>query len=216
VLALVTALQALVAQILELERQITAGLDAHPDGAIFRSFFRSSASVVCAATLLVEIGDSRARYPHRDAIAVDSGQAPVAVESGKRKRAKFRWACNKRLRNALGVLAHATRLWNPWAADRYNAARARGHDHRRALRTLGRAWARIIWRCWQNHTPYDPARHTALQHHITVTIPDPSGPRPDLPATQRMAGAAVNQRAARRAEREALDGQPTSSIHAPA
>ena len=82
-----------------------------------------------------------------------------------------------------------TRRWNPWAADRYASARARGHSHRRALRTLGRAWSRIIWRCWQTHTPYDPARHTGLQQHITVTIPTPSGPRPDLPATQRMAGA---------------------------
>ena len=143
---------------------------------------------MCAATLLVEIGDSRARYPHRDAIAADAGQAPVAVESGKRKNAKFRWACNKRLRNALGILAQATRLWNPWAADRYNTARGRGHSHRRALRTLGRCWSRIIWRCWQSRTPYDPARHTGLQQHITVTIPDPSGPRPDIPATQRMAG----------------------------
>jgi len=47
--------------------------------------------VICAATLLAEIGDCRARYPNRDAIAADAGQAPVAVESGKRKSAKFRW-----------------------------------------------------------------------------------------------------------------------------
>jgi hypothetical protein len=60
--------------------------------------------------------------------------------------------------------------------------------------------------------PYDPARHRALQQHITVTIPTPSGPRPDLAATQRMAGAAVTPRAARRTEREALDGKPTSAI----
>jgi transposase len=184
VLALVAALQVIVGQIVELESQIAAALDAHPDGQIFRSFFRSRASIICAATLLVEIGDSRARYP----IAADAGQAPVAVESGKRKNARFRWACNKRLRNALGILAHATRLWNPWAADRYANARQRGHNHRRALRTLGRAWSRIIWSCWQARTPYDPGRHTGLQQHITVTIPDPSGPRPDPNATTRMAG----------------------------
>ncbi len=98
VLALVAALQVIVCQILELEAQIAAGLDAHPDGQIFRSFFRSRASIICAATLLVEIGDCRARYPHRDAIAADGGQAPVPVESGKRRNAQFRWACNKRLR----------------------------------------------------------------------------------------------------------------------
>jgi len=91
--------------------------------------------VICAATLLSEIGDCRARYPDRDAIAADGAQAPVAQESGKRKHAKFRWACNKRLRNALSTLAQSTRIRNPWAADRYAAARARDHNHRRALRT---------------------------------------------------------------------------------
>jgi transposase len=139
VLRLVRTLQLMVEQIAELESDISHALDAHPDGEIFRSFFRSRDSVICAATLLAEIGDCRARYPHRDAIAADGVQAPVAKESGKRKHATFRWACNKRLRNALSTVAHSTRIWNPWAADRYAAARARGHDHRRALRTLGRA-----------------------------------------------------------------------------
>ena len=180
VVRLVATLQVMVRQIGELESEISQALDAHPDGEIFRSFFRSRESVICAATLLAEIGDCRVRYPHRDAIAADAGHAPVAKESGKRKHAKFRWACNKRLRNALSTLAHSTRMWNPWAADRYAHARRRGHNHRRALRTLGRAWSRIIWRCWRNHTPYDPARHTGLQQHITVTIPGPSGARPDL------------------------------------
>jgi transposase len=178
VLALVATLQTMVAQIAGLDTRIARALDAHPDGEIFRSFFRSQNSVVCAATLLAEIGDCRARYPHRDAIAADSGQAPVAIESGNRKSAKFRWACNKRLRNALAVLAHSTKMWNPWAQDRYAHARARGHHHRRALRTLGRALSRIIWRCWQNHTPYDPKRHTGLQQHITVTIPPRRAPGP--------------------------------------
>ena len=95
VVHLVATLQMMVRQIAELESEISQTLDAHPDGEIFRSFFRSRESVICAATLLSEIGDCRSRYPHRDAIAADGGQAPVAKESGKRKHAKFRWACNK-------------------------------------------------------------------------------------------------------------------------
>jgi hypothetical protein len=47
---------------------------------------------------------------------------------------------------------------------------------------------------------------------VLVTIPASSGPRPDLAATQRMLAAAVTEPAARRAEREALDGKPTSAI----
>ena len=104
----------------------------------------------------------------------------------------------------------SSRHHNPWAQDLYAQAIARGHDHPRALRTLGRAWSRIVWQCWQDGVPYDPARHRALQRHITVTIPTSSGPVPDIAATQRMADAAVTRRAARRAEREALDRKPAS------
>jgi len=93
---LVATLQIMAGQIGELESEISQALDSHPDGEIFRSFFRSRESVMCAATLLSEVGDCRARYPHRDAIAADGSQALVAEESGKRKHAKFRWACNKR------------------------------------------------------------------------------------------------------------------------
>jgi transposase len=212
VLALVATIKPLVGQIKTLERQIAQAIREHPDGEIFLSLFRDPNSVVTAATLLAEIGDCRARYPTRDALAGDAGQAPVAVESGKRKVACYRWACNKRLRDAFCTLSDSTRHWHPWAADHYASAIQRGHDHPRATRTLGRAWCRIVWRCWQDGVPYDPARHRALQQHITVTIPTPSGPRPDLAATQRMAGAAVTEPAARRAEREALDGKPTSAI----
>ena len=211
VLALVATLRPLVEQIAQLTREIAHAVRAHPDGQIFLSFFRRPDSVLCAATLLAEIGDCRARYPTGDALAADGGQAAVAIESGKRRHAAFRYACDHRLRDALGVLADSTRHWHPWAADRYAGARARGHDHPRAIRTLGRAWCRVLWRCWQDHAPYDPTRHRGLQDHIAVVIPDRSSPRPDLPATQRLAGAAVTHRAGRRPERAAIDGKPAAA-----
>ena len=211
VLGLVATLKTLIAQVKRLERQIATAVRAHPDGEIFLSLFKDPSSVVTAAELLAEIGDCRARYPTGDALAGDAGQAAVAIESGKRKAACFRWGCNKRLRGAFCTLSDSTRHWHPWAQARYAAARGRGHDHPRAMRTLGRAWCRVVWRCWQDRVAYDPARHRGLQQHITVTIPTPSGPRPDLAATQRMAGAAVTHRAAQRAEREALDGNPGSA-----
>ncbi len=203
---MVTTIKTLNAQIRQLERQIATAVREHPDGAIFLSLFRKPDSVITAAELLAEIGDCRGRYPTRDTLAADAGQAAVAIESGKRRAACFRWACNKRLRQAFVTLADTSRHHNPWAQDLYAAARARGHDHPRAIRTLGRGWCRILWRCWQDRVPYDPARHRALQRHITVTIPTTSGPRPDTAATQRMTGAAVTRRAARRAERAALIG----------
>ena len=214
VLALVAALKPIVAKISELTSEIAHRVRAHPDGHVFLSLFKDPKSVVCAAALLAEIGDCRARYATAEVLAADAGMTPVAVESGKRKVACFRRGCDHRLRAAVATLADATRHWHPWAADRYATARARGHDHQRAIRTLGRAWIRVLWRCWQDTTAYDPRRHRGLQQHIAVVIPDASRPRLDVTATQRMAGAAVTQRADRRDEREALDGQPTSATDA--
>lgn len=162
VLGLVAALRPIVAQISTLTSQIRGAVRRHPDGPIFLSLFRDPTSVITAAGLLCEIGDNRARYPHRDALAADAGQAPVAIESGKRKSAAFRWACDKRLRQHFSVLADTTRHHHPWARNVYQRARARGADHPHAIRILGRAWLRVIWRLWQDRTTYNPHRHGSL------------------------------------------------------
>ena len=168
VLALVAALKPLVEQIKLLTSQIAGAVRAHADGHIFLSLFRDPKSVVTAAELLAEIGDNRSRHPSSASLEAIAGQAPVAVQSGKKKVACFRWACNKNLRDAVGVLADSSRHHNPWAADIYRRARARGHDHPHAIRILGRAWLRIIWRLWQDGAPYDPARHGSLNRLIAA------------------------------------------------
>jgi len=167
VLGLIAALRAIVAQIHTLAHDIDTQLHAHPDGPIFLSFFRTAS--LTAARLLAEIGDDRARYPTNDALAAHAGASPVARESGKHKSASFRWACNHRLRQAITTLANTSRHRHPWAHAAYTAARARGHDHPRALRTLSRNWIRVLWRCWQDHTPYDPARHGNLNRLLAAT-----------------------------------------------
>lgn len=168
VLALVAALKPLVEQIKLLTSQIAGALDQHPDGPIFRSLFRDAKSVVTAAELLAEIGDRRERYPSSVPLEAIAGQSAVAVESGKKKVASFRWACNKNLRDAVSVLADASRKHNPWAQKIYADAIARGKDHPHAIRILGRAWLRVIWRIWQDRTPYDPARHGSLNRLLAA------------------------------------------------
>jgi transposase len=168
VLALVSALEPIVARISELSIQIRHALNAHPDGQTFRSLFIDPDSWLCAATMLAEIGDCRDRYPTYRELAADGGQAPVAVESGKAKRAQFRWACDHRLRAAFDALADASRRHNPWAADIYQRARDRGASHAHASRILGRAWSQVIWRLWHDHDTYDPKQHTALQRVIAA------------------------------------------------
>lgn len=162
VLGLVAALRPIVAQIRELTSQIAGAVRAHPDGQVFLPLFKDPKSVVTAARLVAEVGDDRARYPSAESLAADAGMAPVARESGKRKVASFRWACDKRLRDAVACLADSTRHHHPWARSVYARARSRGLDHPHAIRVLGRAWLRVLWRCWQDEVPYDPAKHGNL------------------------------------------------------
>jgi transposase len=169
VLTLVAALEPIVARISELTSEIRAALADHVDGRTFRSLFRDPKTAVCAAAMLSEIGDCRDRYPTKATLAADGGQSPVAVESGKSKRARFRWACDHRLRAAIGTPADTSRHHNPWAADIYSRARARGCSHQHATRILGRAWCGVIWRLWQDHDVYDANRHTALQRVLAAT-----------------------------------------------
>ena len=90
VLGLVDALEPIVSAISEPTTQIRQALDDHPDGRTFRSLFIAPDSILCASTMIAEIGGCRDRDPSYRALAADSGQAPVAVESGKAKRAQFR------------------------------------------------------------------------------------------------------------------------------
>lgn len=163
VLGLVAALRPIVEQIRELTSQIAGAVRAHPDGQVFLPLFKDPKSVITAARLVAEIGDDRGRYPTQEALAADAGMAPVARESGKRKVAGFRWACDKRLRDAVACLANSTRHTHPWARNVYLDARARGLEHPHAIRVLGRAWLRVLWRCWQDEVPYDPAKHGNLR-----------------------------------------------------
>ncbi len=162
----VTLLRTLVEQIKTLEKQIDQQLDAHTDAHIYTSLPR--AGRVRAARLLAEIGDCRARFPTPESLTCLAGAAPSTRRSGKLRAVGFRWSCDKQLRDAVVDFAADSRHANPWAADYYNRARARGHDHAHAVRILARAWLHIIWHCWQDGVSYDPANHRALQRFLAT------------------------------------------------
>ena len=162
--ALLAVLTTLVEQIKALSTQIGKQLAVHADAHIFTSLPR--AGTVRAARLLAEIGDCRGRFPTPEALACLAGVAPSTRQSGKTRAVGFRWACDKNLRDAVTDFAGDSRRANPWAADLYRRARARGHDHAHATRVLARAWLYVIWHCWQDHTGYDPNQHHALQRLI--------------------------------------------------
>lgn len=158
ILAMLRAIETVRREERELEAEIIERLDAHADAHIFTSLPKAGHGVRAAA-LLAEIGDDRARFPDEESLAALAGVAPVTKASGQYKHVGFRWAADKKLRNALIDFAEDSRHASPWAAKVYNDAIARGKRHPHAVRILARAWLRIIWRCWQDGTAYNPAQH---------------------------------------------------------
>jgi transposase len=159
VLAAAGVLAALNASVKTLGRSIAAHPGEHPDGAIFTSLPRSGQ--VNAAQVLAEWGDARQAYEHPDSAAALAGCTPVTSQSGKHRGVHLRWASGKRFRVAITTFAGNSRHASPWAAKICNDARARGKDHPHAVRILARAWIRVIWRCWTDGVPYNPAQHGA-------------------------------------------------------
>ena len=154
-----------------LEERIAEQLALHPDAAIFTSLPRSGC--VRAAALLAEMGDCRERFPTPESFACLAGATPSTRQSGQHRAVTFRYACDKKLRDALIDFAEDSRHANAWAADIYRRARDRKKTHPHAGRILARAWSYVIWRCWQDRVPYDPARHRARSSGCSPGPRDP-------------------------------------------
>lgn len=153
------ALERVVQQIAALTARIEHDVAQMDDGRVIMSFPR--AGRICAAQILAELGNVRERFPSDALLAAEAGVAPLTYESGKSRAVAFRWACNRRLRQAITCMADNSRHASVWAAQVYQRARQRGCDHPHAIRILARAWLRVLWRAWTDHKPYDPALHRA-------------------------------------------------------
>lgn len=166
VVSLVAVLEPLVTQLQRLTAAVEHAVTQHPDGPVVTSFPR--AGRVNAGQILAELGDERARFPAAEVLAAEAGVAPITHASGKHRGVSFRWACNHRLRRGVTTFADNSRHASPWAAAVYQRARARGCDHPHATRILARAWLRVLWRCWQDRTPYTPAAHRTAQPFLAA------------------------------------------------
>jgi len=156
-LLFIDQLELLNGQVRAITRRIGELLAGHPDAAVFLSV--PGMGQITAATMLAKMGEDRARFPTPDTLLAETGTAPVTRASGRSRTVRFRYAANKRMRHAIDWWAFVSVRENDWARDAYDQARARGQQHNRALRGIGARWVRILWRCWTDSTPYDPARH---------------------------------------------------------
>ena len=154
VLALVHALEVLTSELGTLTRDLEHASADTAIGQLLMSFPRAGS--LNAALIAAELGDDLGRYQSRDHLASEAGVAPVTRASGRSHAVVARFACNKRLKNALTTFANNSRFEDAWARGIYERARARGHRHPHAIRVLARAWTRVLHACWRDGTLYDP------------------------------------------------------------
>jgi transposase len=159
-LAYCDLLELLNRQLDEFDRALAGALARHPDAGLFSSF--PGVGPHTAAVLLAEIGEDRQRFPSPASLLAEAGLAPVTRSSGRTVRVRFRYAANAELRRAFMWWAFTSIRLSPWARSAYEAARARGLRFHRALRGLAARWARVLWRCWQERTPYIVERHLGV------------------------------------------------------
>lgn len=154
-LALADLLEHVTAVLGEYDAAIADAVARHPDAAVFSSL--PGAGPVTVATLIAEIGEDRSRFPTPGSLLAEAGLAPVTRQSGSSRRVVFRYAANHHLRAVWNQWMLTAIRISPWTREAYDAARARGHSHNRAFRSVGARWGRILWRCWQDRAAYDPS-----------------------------------------------------------
>ena len=168
--SLATQLNTLRASITKFDFEIESLLNDHPDGVIFQSL--PGAGPNMASRLLVAFGTDRERFPSAAAIQQFSGIAPVLKQSGNTHFVQRRFACPAFHRQSFLEWVGQTITKSYWARAFYEQQKAKGVKHYTALRALAYKWIRIIWRCWQDNTPYDEEKYIArLTLHQSPLIP---------------------------------------------
>jgi transposase len=170
VAALLGQLEALQPAIDDYDQRIAQCFDRQPDAQLFASFPGAGAQL--APRLLVAFGPDRSRYDHALQLQQYSGIAPVKVTSGQTCVTHWRWHCPKFLRQSFHEFARCSIGQSPWACAYYQLQRARGKGPHQAIRALAYKWQRVMFRCWQDRTPYDEARYlAALRRRGSTLVP---------------------------------------------
>jgi len=154
---LAAQLQALLSSLGLVEAAIAKSFSQHPDYALWEIL--PGAGDALAPRLLVAFGSDRKRYQNAGELQMFSGIAPVTVSSGKSRWVHWRWACPKFLRQTFHEFAAQSIPRSIWARAYYCQQLARGKHHHAAVRALAFKWIRILYRCWQNHTPYNEQQY---------------------------------------------------------
>ncbi len=175
-LVLVDLLRATLVAIKRFDEAIAELSPKHPDYALFSPLPGAGPSL--APRLLVAFGEQRDRFKSAAELQRYAGIAPVTERSGNKHWVHWRWQCPTFLRQTFVEWAAQTINKSYWAGLYYRQQRDKGCNHHAAVRALAFKWIRILYRCWQTHTPYNEAlylkalkrRGSPLLNQIEATI----------------------------------------------
>jgi transposase len=160
--ALVAQLRVTLQAIADFDTAIAQRAQAHPDVPLFDAL--PGAGAVFAPRLLVAFGEQRERFPSAEELQKYAGIAPVTERSGKKSWVHWRWQCPTCLRQTFVEWAAESLRHSCWAQVYYQQQRDKGKSHHAAVRALAFKWIRILFRCWQDRTPYDESTYLQALH----------------------------------------------------
>jgi transposase len=144
------------------DQAIAQRAQRHPDFPLFQAL--PGAGPVFASRLLVAFGEQRERYASAAALQKYAGIAPVTERSGKKAWVHWRLQCPKFLRQTFVEWTAESIRHSFWAQVYYQQQRDKGNTHQAAVRALAFKWIRILYRCWQERTPYDESTYLQALH----------------------------------------------------
>ena len=157
VLCLTKLLRDLLLTIKDYNQQIAKQFKTHPDYELFHSF--PGAGPVFGPRLLAAMGSQRERFQSSDELVRQTGIAPVIKRSGESAWIHWRYSCPTFVRQTFVEWANQSIHYSYWAKVYYEKQKEKGKGHQAILRSLAYKWARILFRCWKDHKPYNEARY---------------------------------------------------------
>ncbi|MCU1672779.1 MAG: transposase [Frankiales bacterium] len=149
--ALVTSLTADDQAVRDLEKALEPSFDSHPDAEIIDSL--PGLGLVLGARVLGEFGDDRTRWADAASRRCYAGTAPITRASGKGRVVLARHVRNRRLADACYLWAFSALTKSPGARGYYDARRAAGDTHNKALRRLANKLLGQLHYCLDEHAP---------------------------------------------------------------
>jgi Transposase IS116/IS110/IS902 family len=151
--ALVTQRRATWHAIEACDTAIAQRAQSHPAVPCFATL--PGAGAVFAPRLLVACGEPRDRYASADELPKSAGIAPVTERSGKKSWGHWRLQGPTCLRQTFVEWAAESIRHAFWAHAYYQPQRAKEASPQAAVRALAFKGIRMLFRGWQNRTPYN-------------------------------------------------------------